>query len=179
MPFLPILALGIVALVVLSLLGYQQWRAARWNNCSWQELVVRLDQVNRTGIDSLAVDYLNPQGNQLRLEPPEMWGLIGGVKGVKAMRHNAEVLIALASYAERWNYDESVIVAERMRHDALLLRKTSNQILWRMRLRVGMVRVPFYLHQSATAYHLMTTRLLTLYEGSQRVFYPRLAEAIG
>jgi len=38
--------------------------------------------------------------NQLRIEPEEMWNLLGGLEGLKRMQENATVLIALAAYAE-------------------------------------------------------------------------------
>jgi hypothetical protein len=37
----------------------------------------------------------------------------------------------------------------------------------------------FYLHDSIAAYHLMTKRLLVLYQTSRAGLYPRLAEVLG
>jgi hypothetical protein len=42
--------------------------------------------------------------------------MIGGLKGIQR-KNNADVLIAFAVFAERWNFHEGVIVAERMRRD--------------------------------------------------------------
>jgi hypothetical protein len=39
------------------------------------------------------------------------------------MRANSDVLIALATYAQRWNLDEGLVVAERMRRDGMALRR--------------------------------------------------------
>ncbi len=49
-----------------------------------------------------------------------MWNLIGGFDGLKKMRENAEWMIILAAYAQQWNFDEGVVVAERIIPAALL-----------------------------------------------------------
>lgn len=174
-----LIALSTFVIVLLAILAYQQWLMHRWQRYDWDGLVGEIRSLNRQGIASIANDYLRPQHSQLKVEPPEMWTTLGGIEGVKAMRKNADVLIALASYAERWNYDEGAIVAQRMRDDALLLRRSTRQILWRMQFHFGIERVPFFLHQTAASYHLMTSRLLALYDGTNRAYYPRLAEALG
>lgn len=176
------LSIVLLAALMAALAGsmaYQQWVAYRLNRRDWNELVDEIRSLNRSGIATVADDYLRPEGSQLRIEPQEIWAALGGIEGVKSMRRNATILIALAAYAERWNYAEGAIVAQRMRDDALQLRRATRQILWRMRLGFGVARVPFFLHQSAASYHLMTSRLLKLYEGANRAFYPRLAGALG
>jgi hypothetical protein len=95
------------------------------------------------------------------------------------MRRNARVLIALAAYAERWNLTESVIVRERMRRDALHLQIATLQISARLFLGIGRIRFAFYLQESAASYHLMTKRLLALYQTSNSALYLQLASALG
>lgn len=174
-----IAVLSVFGTLLLGAIGYQQCYARRLNKRNWDELLDEIKTLDRASIAAVAEDYLRPAGSQLRVDPFEIWTAVGGMRGIKVMRRNADILIALAAYAERWNYEEGAIVAQRMRHDALLLRRSTFQILWRMRLRIGMKRVPFFLHQSAASYHLMSSRLLALYEGANRAYYPRLAGAIG
>jgi hypothetical protein len=101
------------------------------------------------------------------------------------MRRNAGILIALAAYAQRWNFTESVIVKERMRQDALHLQRATLQMILRTVFRtsrdagVPPGRCVFYLHDSVGAYHLMTKRLLVLYRTSHAGLYLRLAEVLG
>ena len=49
----------------------------------------------------------------------------------------------------------------------------------RTMLHVGQLRLAFHLHESVGAYHLMTKRLLALYEHSHAGLYPRLVQVLG
>ena len=175
---LPALLLSLVAAVLLGGLIYQHTVTNRLHRCEWNDLLGQLASVPRAPVSQVAEEYLNPQPNQLGTEPTDIWAALGGLEGMRRMRKNARVLIALAAYAERWNYIEGVIVAERMRHDALQLRRATFQITMRAALGTGSLRVPFYMHEAAGAYHLMTQRLLALYQTSHIGLYPRLAEAL-
>lgn len=146
--------------------------------CTWDDLLAKLQPVPRDPLTAVAHDYLNPTANQLVVEPSEIWAALGGLAGLERIRGNAAVLIELAAYAQRWNNDECAIVAERMRHDAVQLRRALLYVQFGFVLRYGRVRMPFYLHQVAANYHLMTMRLLALYETSHAGLYPRLAEAL-
>lgn len=176
---LPFLLLGTVAIVLIGGLVYQHAVTRKLNVTNWGDLLHKLEPVQRASISSVAEDYLKPQPNQLGIEPMEIWTALDGLQGIKRMRRNAEVVIALASYAERWNFNESVIVAERIRRDALQLRRATLQITVRMTLGAGRLQVPFYLHEAAASYHLMTERLLALYQTSHAGLYPQLAETLG
>jgi len=48
-----------------------------------------------------------------------------------------------------------------------------------MLLHIGQMRAPFHLQQSVASYHLMTKRLLVLYQNSHAGLYPRLVFALG
>jgi hypothetical protein len=101
------------------------------------------------------------------------------------MRRNARIMIALAAYAQRWNFTESVIVKERMQQDALRLQRATLQVILRTVFRTsrnaGVLpgRAVFYLHDSVGAYHLMTKRLLTLYRTSHAGLYPSSRRGLG
>lgn len=143
----------------------------------WQTIVARLEPVPFKSLERVALDHLQPSGSQLQLETDEMWELVGGWDGLERMRHNANLLIELAAYIQIWNPDEAIIVGERIRQDSLTLKRAIRRIrlhkLWIYRLRA-----PFYVQQAASAYYLMTRRLLALYQTNQFLLYPRLADRL-
>jgi|SRR5579883_891024 len=170
--------LSLVAAVLLGGLCYQHTVTTRLYRRDWRDLLGQLASVPAAPVSRVAGEYLNPRPNQLGAEPMDIWIALGGVEGLLRMRKNARILVALAAYAERWNYTEGVIVAERMRRDALQLRRATFQITLRARFGAGSLRIPFYLHEAAVSYHLMTQRLLAHYQSSHAGLYPRLAEAL-
>lgn len=153
-------------------------RSHKVSTSNWDELMAKIQPVTSEGITAVALDHLVPRKNQLELEPEKMWELVGGLEGLERMKDNADVLIALAAHAERWNRDEGIIVAERMRRDALAVRKAVRSIELAMFFRLNLARVPFHLHDAAGSYYLMKQRLLALYETSHVGLYPRLAEVL-
>lgn len=150
-------------------------KVSRISRLTWEDLIGRLQPVPGNGITQVALDYLHPRKEQLRIEPAEMWAMIGEADGLECMRANAEVVILLAGYAQRWNFSESVIVAERMRADGLALRRAVRRISLGLLLGYGKTRGPFYLQQAASSYYLMSQRLLALYETSHAGRFPVLA----
>jgi hypothetical protein len=152
--------------------------ARRLAQCTWQELVAQLHPIESKGLMTVALNHLVPQKDSLELEPAEMWSLMGGLEGVQRMRENGRILIALASYVERWNFDEGIIIAERMRHDGLQLRRAVTRIMLATFFGKQQMRIPFYLHEVASSYYLMRQRLLVLYETNHAGLYSQLAEAL-
>ena len=172
-----VLLAGAVCFLVFGLLRTQR-TAARFSSGSWEELVARLSPLDSEGITAIALEYLHPTKSQLGMEPSEMWTVIGGTEGLARMRANADILLALANYAQRWNFHEGVIVAERMRHDGLALKRASTRITLGLTWGIGMARGAFYVHEAASSYYLMRQRLLALYETSHAGRYPMLAQAL-
>ncbi len=145
---------------------------------SWEELIAKLEPVPVHGIARVAVDYLQPGKGQIAIEPAEMWSLIGEWEGLRKMQINAEVLISLAGMAQQWNFNEAVIVAERMRRDGLALRQAAQRVELALIFGYDRVKAPFSIQEVASAYHLMRERLLALYETSHAGRYPELAAAL-
>lgn len=170
--------LGIFILVIIAAFAYSHAAGNRLRAAEWEELVTAIEPIHVRGLEIVALDHLEPHGSQIRLEPEEMWGLVGGLEGLRRMRRNADLMIALAAYVRRWNYDQAVIVAERIRHDSILLKRALFRIQWNLYVRRSQLRVPFYIHQAASAYYLMTRRVLTLYENNQYMLYPKLSEVL-
>jgi len=171
-------AFGVFGLVATVALIYAHVRSRKLLSKDWQELVTSIEPMHMRGLEMVALDHLDPQKNQLRLEPEELWGLVGGKEGLRRMEHNADLMIALAAYVRNWNHDQAIIVAERIRHDSVQLKRAVRHIRWNLYMRRGQLRIPFYVHQAAAAYYLMTKRLLSLYEANQYLLYPVLAEAL-
>ena len=179
---LPYLLLaGVVTTYIV--MGLRSQRASiRLNTRTWAQLVASLQPVNTEGLRIVARDYLEPRRGQIELEPSSMWTLLDGEAGLKRMRANADRLIALAAFARQWNLEESVIVAERMRRDAIRLRRATTRIRFGMMTQVLLgrhrVSVPFQLQEAASAYYLMRQRLLALYESSHAGLYPALVQSL-
>ena len=172
------LALGVFGLVAVAALIYAQVRSRKLLSMDWQTLVTSIEPMHMRGLEMVALDHLQPEKNQLRLEPDEIWGLVGGKEGLRRMEHNADLMIALAVYVRNWNHDQAIVVAERIRHDSIQLKRAVRRVRWNMHMRRGQLRIPFYVHQAAASYYLMSRRLLSLYETNQYVLYPVLAEAL-
>jgi hypothetical protein len=157
-----------------------EWRSSRKRaQRDWHDLVASVHQVDFAGVSTVAIDYMTPRRGQLALEADKIWELLGGVEGLKKMRKNAEIMLALAAYAQQWNFEEAVIVTERMRHDAALLRRAIRRVEIGMipvsLLRRFRITIPLRVQEAAAAYYLMRQRLLALYETSHACRYPALA----
>jgi hypothetical protein len=95
--------------VVLGLVRTQL--SARLAEMNWEALLSKLKPVEIDAITAVAVEHLNPCSSEAGMKPDDIWNLIGRAEGLSRMRANSDVLIALATYAQRWNYDEGLAVA--------------------------------------------------------------------
>ncbi len=172
------LAFSVFGLAAVIALIIAHKRSRKLASADWQTLVTSLEPMHMRGLEMVAMDHLQPEKNQLKLEPSELWELVGGEEGLRRMERNADTMIALAAYVRNWNYDQAIIVAERIRHDSILLKRAVRKIRWTAHIRKSELKIPFYVHQAASSYYLMTKRLLTLYETNQYLLYPVLAEAL-
>jgi hypothetical protein len=176
------LLLGLVAGCLLAAAIKSQLSAIRVDRRSWQDLVSQLKRVEFERVTSVARDYLEPREGQISLEPADMWLMLGGREGLRRMRDNAKLMVLLAAHAQQWNFDEGVIVTERMRRDALRLRSSIRHIELALTfhhvLRRSATLIPFNLHEAASSYYLMRQRLLALYQTSHAGLYPQLAEVL-
>jgi hypothetical protein len=177
-PYLVIAVSGAL-LCALSVLMVQLLKQRRRG---WHDIVAELQQLNTNELSTVAIDYLVPHNGQIDLEPEAIWESLGGYKGLRKMRQNAEVMLALAACAQQWNFTEAVIVTERMRMDAALLRRAVRRVelgLIPSRLaRRYQLTLPLHAQEASSAYYLMRQRLLCLYQTSHAGLYPRLAAAL-
>jgi hypothetical protein len=175
--------MGIFVFVVLSVavtlvIVHTHRKARTFITDDWETLVSRLLPIPSDALERVAMEHLRPGAQEVKLETDEIWALLGGWEGLERMGHNADVMIRLAGYVRVWNFEEAVIESERIRQDSILLKRA----LLRIRIQLFFTRyklhMPFHVHQAASSYYLMTRRLLVLYETSQFILYPRLAEAL-
>jgi hypothetical protein len=133
-------------------------------------------------LSTVAIDYLTPRRGQIDIEAKKIWDSVGGFEGLKRMRENADIMLALAAYAQRWNFEESVIVTERMRLDAASLRRAVRRVELGMLPAMLVPRfrftLPLYAQEASSSYYLMRQRLLALYETSHVCRYPALAAVL-
>lgn len=169
---------GVTVAMVVFLSARSQVQTSRIARLDWDDLVARIKPVQFAGVSAVALDYLQPKKGQMRIETDELWTLIGGYDGIRRMYDNSAVLLALASYTQRWNPGESVIVVERMRRDGVLLRRATRRLYLRYLLGSAQTRGPFSVQEATSAYYLMRERLLALYETSHAGRYTRLAAAL-
>jgi hypothetical protein len=168
---------AVVVFLALGLLRTQR-SAKRLAEMNWEALLSKLKPVPIDAITAVAVEHLHPGSSEVGTKPDDIWNLIGRAEGLSRMRANSDVLIALAAYAQRWNYDEGLAVAERMRRDAMTLRRAVVGIGLGMTCGYGKARVPSYVHEATSAYYLMRLRLLALYRVSHSARYLNLANAL-
>ena len=174
--------LGAVVVLLLGTAIRAQMSSVRLGDRSWEDLVRALQHIEFSQLSCVARDFLDPREGQISLEPRDMWLMLGGRDGLRKMRNNARVMMLLAAHAQRWNFDEGVIVTERIRRDALRLQQSIRRIeitfMFHHILRGSENLIPFHLHEAASAYYLMRQRLLALYQTSHAGLYPRLAEVL-
>lgn len=167
---------------LLATLGMLLLQLMKQRQGSWHELVARLSRLDVVELSAIANDYLAPHSGQIDLEPEAIWEHLGGYKGLKAMRDNAEVMLALAACAQQWNFIEAVIVTERMRLDAAMLKRAVRRVelglLPTRLMRRYQLTLPLHAQEASSAYYLMRQRLLYLYQTSHAGLYPKLAAAL-
>ncbi len=171
-----------VAVVCIAVLGTHQVYflgvVQRRRSADFEGMLASVEAVNLEGIRSVADLFLSPTKNQLGIEPPVMWEMLGGLEGVTRMRTNAKAMLDLCIYAERWG-QEGELVAHLVRTDALYLSKAVRRIEWYVWFGVGRKRSHFALLEAAGYYDLIQRRLLGLYESIHVGRLPALQESLG
>jgi hypothetical protein len=175
---IPFWLLGAVFVLLALGLVRTQLSARRLGEMDWEALLSKLKPVDIDAITAVAVEHLNPGSSKAGMKPDDIWILIGQAEGLSRMRGNSDVLIALATYAQQWSYDEGLAVAEQMRRDGMALRRAVVGIGLGMTCGYGKARVPSYVHEATSAYYLMRLRLLALYRVSHSARYLNLANAL-
>jgi hypothetical protein len=137
-------------------------RVRRLANSDWEQLLDRLEPVNRNDIARIALDALQESTAFAELDGPSMFSILCGVQGLEVLERNCQVLIDLASYVQRW-YPEALVVSEQLRLNA-------RELEWHVgRLKgaaqTGNLQTAFadYAQRAVVIYYLMTRNVLELY----------------
>jgi hypothetical protein len=158
---------GFLIAVVLIVGLYYALRLRASTKSDWEALLGRLIAIDRAGVDTVALDAIEPSGQRRtdklarELGPSEIWKLLGGIDGVKRLESNSSVLVEMAAYLQR-SYPEAASVAEELRLQAKELE------LYVSRLRMAdeqsslEFHIPTYAQNAAIAYYLMEQRLQAL-----------------
>lgn len=139
-------------------------RVRRAAHTDWDELLRRLEPVDRNNIAIIAHDAMAEQSADpaADLDGPTMSSMLGGLKGLEVLERNCQVLIDLAAYVQRW-YPEALVVAEQLRLNA-------RELEWHVgRLKgaaqTGNLQTAFadYAQRAVVIYYTMTQHVLELY----------------
>lgn len=168
---------GLVAIIGFAIVRTRM-KTASLAHLGWDELVARLEPVPMEEISEIALDYLQPSKGKDGIESAKLWSMIGETEGLQRLYKNAEILVALASYAERWNPEKAFVAVGQMRRDAMTLRRASLRLSVGLTLGHDMARGPFCVQEAASAYFLMRSRVLALYETTHAGRMPRLTAAL-
>lgn len=165
--FLAVSVVFLATLIVLVIVYYR--RSRKVSGSTWEGLLARLILVDPHGVQRIALDAIDVDGNPRRdehakqLETEEIWQLIGGLEGVEALQHNSRVLVDMAAYLQSW-YPEALAAAEE-------LRLSAREIEWHVsRIQTGAANANLdawfgaYAQNAAATYYLMTRQILSLYE---------------
>ncbi len=153
-------------------------RQQELKDVTWDELLAQLQETNVLGLREIAACYLNPDERQLRIEPGVMWETVGGLEGIEKLTENCEVMLKLATYAERWNDLNGRVISEIMRRDALRMKSSVLHIERAMLTRRGLVYLGLELQEAISSYCLMRARLLGMYRECQAGLLVRLEAAL-
>lgn len=145
---------------------------------SWDDLLSKVEAVNKNKLVEIAEVYLRPGSKQLRIEPWEMWRDVGGLEGLSRLYGNADAMLDLAWYAERWNDENGRVITEMMRRDAARMKRAIVRVAASFLVQIGNARMAFYLQEAIASYCLMRGRLLGMYEDAHAGLLPRLSEAL-
>ncbi len=177
-PVISVYILAAVVSLLLLALCRAEIKKVQLATKTWEELVRELKPIRTEGITLAALECSDVGGRQPGIDPDELWTMIGGWDGLKQMQANAELLVALACQAKAWNLGGSTLVAERIKSEAIDMRRTA------MRLKIGRTcgygreRAAVHVQETACTYYRMSERLLTLYETSPSRRYGQLTAAV-
>jgi hypothetical protein len=153
-------------------------RVRRTANSDWEQLLDRLEPVNRENIARIAQDALEENSDAFaELDSSSMFSMLGGLEGIEVLERNCEVLIDLASYVQRW-YPEALVVSEQLRLNA-------RELEWHVgRLKgaaqTGNLQTAFadYAQRAVVIYYTMTQNILSLYSRTGQPGLTQLQSAL-
>jgi len=162
MTILPTVVFTLIFIYFASAFVAHTWsrvRTRKLASLSPRDLVAKLHPVPLLDIEALAHSDMESNERNMR-DPFTLWKMLGEARGVRHMIDNTEIMIAIASYMERWNPSDMQLEAARMRRDGVLFRRAaahlSNSVITSNSLNISL-----YAHEVASTYYKMTERLRT------------------
>jgi hypothetical protein len=141
---------------------YRQRRSAK---ATWGQLVARLEFVDPLSLELIALNAAEGEGGSRRLEPEDVWRMIGGLPGLQRLERNSAVLIDMACHLQQW-YPEAVLTAEELRVQARELRWHVDRLRAAARNDKLEAWISANVQSAAAAYYRMTRSLLALTEAA-------------
>jgi hypothetical protein len=173
---LPILQIAAIVPVAIFL---TRWRSGlrRRNTQSWDSLVTRL-QPGWSARD-LSVHFLSKEG--LNTTPGETWERMHGFQGIRAMYHNAGVMLEMADYAAQ-NSDPNApidrMLLETLRSDAMQIRTGALRVLAHCAFNQASESVRSNAFHVASMYTGMAARMAQLLQVSAPDMLPDFVAAM-
>ena len=149
----------------------------------WEKLFAQLASIDRREIARIAPSLLRELGEA---EPApviedndlsKLWTAVGGLRGLRALQKNGDILIELVLYLQEWN-PQVLVITERLRLEA-------RELTWHLtRLEAASntgkleITVPFYAPRAFCVYYAMTRHVLGLYEVSNRSMFASLRKVL-
>src|SRR5882757_7245882 len=171
----------IMAATFVILAGYQTYfvlRRRRLQNQTWEQLISKIQPVDFSQLQKVAKSYLESGKDHHHVQPADMWIMLGQEQGLARLRNNAEVMLDLAVYAERWNFHEGRVIADFMRRDSVRLRTALREIEASFANESRTTQLHLHLQEISSAYSAMRQRLLALYENANAGRLPQLQAAL-
>lgn len=145
---------------------------------SWGNVLAPVENVDIEGFMAIAEGYLQPDNHQLRIEPSRMWHIVGGFKGLARMQSNADAMLNLAVYSERWNLAHESVVSDLIRRDTVRLNNAIAKVRLRYFFGFGVLRTAFHIQEAVVSYYLLRSRLFGLYQHAHVGLLPGLEGAV-
>jgi len=174
-----LVSVGLFLAVLIAIAGLDYIRRRRSPQESWEGLMRRLISVDRARVAKIAMDFIvashqagSGNNDDGELEPEDIFGLIGGLKGLEVLEKNSQVLIDLACYLQS-SYPEALAIAEQLRQSAREIEFHVGRLRGAAQNGSLEVNFPFYGQPVIATYYRMTRQLLALYEEAK---VPMLAD---
>jgi hypothetical protein len=173
----------VLVLVLASVAWHFFLRARRSSRLSWESIVQKLVWVDPKIVAKIALDLVHESDQPEEasghedLDPPSIWEMIGGLKGLENLKSNSQVLIDLASHLQLW-YPEALVVAEELRLDARELEWHVDRLEGAANTGNLEISFPFYAQRAVATYYRMTRQLLALYEQKNYSMFADLQKAL-
>ena len=168
----------LLSTVLSCLLVWAEAGKQRLRTQTFEEVLASLRPVQIEWVAVIALTCRERVEAREQVFTDELWQMLGGWRGLRAMLGNANSLYALAANAHRRDNDEGVPLADLMRGQAALLRSAAAKALWRHVLGNRRQTYRTALNEVAIVYYDMTEALLASYEVESRRVYARLCATL-